>query len=301
MQTLFHLIRRVAKSDATVLIQGESGTGKELIATTIHGLSARRNAPFIKVNCAALPEGLLESELFGHEKGAFTGAIREKPGRFELADKGTIFLDEVGEVSPPIQVKLLRVLQERAFERVGGTRTIRVDVRIIAASNRDLQKAMQEGKFRDDFFYRLDVIPITVPPLRERKEDIPYLVFSILQRLAAKTGCLAPKVRSATMRCLQAYDWPGNVRELENVLEFAVTQSAGATIQPAHLRLRLGSSGESPHNLTLATLLEERERQAIRMALGRCGGDLSPTARVLGIGRTTLWRKMKRYGLLEEA
>jgi len=300
MQTLFQLIRRVAKSDATVLIQGESGTGKELIASTVHGLGPRRNGPLIKVNCAALPEGLLESELFGHEKGSFTGAIREKPGRFELADKGTIFLDEVGEVSPAVQVKLLRVLQERAFERVGGTRTIRVDVRIIAATNRDLQKALQEGRFRDDLFYRLNVIPITVPPLRERKEDIPHLVAFIVQRLATKGGWPPPTVRPAAMRCLLAYDWPGNIRELENVLEFALTQSGGRTIQPADLRLRLAPTRETPEDLTLVTLLEERERQAIRTALGRCGGDLSPTAKVLGIGRTTLWRKMKRYGLFND-
>jgi PAS domain S-box-containing protein len=297
MQEIFELIELVAKSDVTVLIQGESGTGKELIASTIRALSHRRGGPFIKVSCAALPEGLLESELFGHVKGAFTGAIRDKPGRFELADKGTIFLDEVGTMNPSIQVKLLRVLQEREFERVGGTKTIKVDVRVMAASNQDLQKAVQDGRFREDLFYRLNVIPILVPPLREHKEDIPLLVNTILQRLTAKTQWKPLKVSLEALILLIEQDWPGNVRELENAIEYAVVRTAGDTILPQSLPSWIKGKGERAHGLRvrLMDVIGDTEREEIIKKIAECQGKVSDAAKALGVGRTTLWRKMKRY------
>ncbi|MBI4382264.1 MAG: sigma 54-interacting transcriptional regulator [candidate division NC10 bacterium] len=297
MQEIFELIELVAKSDVTVLIQGESGTGKELIASTIRALSHRRGGPFIRVSCAALPEGLLESELFGHVKGAFTGAIRDKPGRFELADKGTIFLDEVGTMNLSIQVKLLRVLQEREFERVGGTKTTKVDVRVIAASNQNLQKAVQEGRFREDLFYRLNVIPIMVPPLREHKEDIPLLVNTILHRLTAKAQGEPLKVSLEAMNLLIEHDWPGNVRELENAIEYAVVRMAGDTILPQSLPSWIKGKGERPHGLgqLLVNVIGEREREEIIKKVAECQGKVSDAAKALGVGRTTLWRKMKRY------
>jgi transcriptional regulator with PAS, ATPase and Fis domain len=297
MQEIFELIELVAKSDVTVLIQGESGTGKELVASTIRALSHRRGGPFIRVSCAALPEGLLESELFGHVKGAFTGAIRDRPGRFELADKGTIFLDEVGTMNPSIQVKLLRVLQEREFERVGGTKTIKIDVRVIAASNQDLQKAVQEGRFREDLFYRLNVIPIMVPPLREHKEDIPLLVNTILQRLTAKAQWKSLKVSLEAMNLLIEYDWPGNVRELENGIEYAVLRTAGDTILPQSLPPWIKGKGERAHGLRqlLVNIIGETEREEIIKKIAEYQGKVSDAAKALGVGRTTLWRKMKRY------
>ncbi len=294
MQEIFDLVQMVAKSDVTVLLQGESGTGKELIASTIHALGQRKDAPFIKVSCAALPESLLESELFGHVRGAFTGAIKDKPGRFELADKGTFFLDEVGEMSPPIQVKLLGVLQDRKFERVGGTRTIKVDVRVIAASNRDLQKAVQEGRFREDLFYRLNVIPIMISPLRGRKEDIPLLVSFILERLTPKTQRKTWKISPEAMNLLMEYNWPGNVRELENALEFALVRKTGDTLLPQCLPPWI-NRGEQKACGFLKDITEEREREEIAKKLTECRGRVSNVARVLGVGRTTLWRKMKRY------
>ncbi len=222
MQEVFRLIQRVANSSATVLIQGESGTGKEMVARAIHRNSGRANRPFVAVSCAALPETLLENELFGHEKNAFTGATSQQPGRFELADKGTLFLDEIGDVPPGIQVKLLRVLQERAFERLGGTKTIRVDVRLIAATNRDLRKLVQEGRFREDLYYRLEVVQIYLPPLRERKEDIPLLVEHFLKRYNEENDRRIQGVTPEAMEMLMGYDWPGNVRQLENVIQRAV-------------------------------------------------------------------------------
>lgn len=296
MQEIFDLVEVVAKSDVTVLLQGESGTGKELIASTIRALSHRRGGPFIRVSCAALPESLLESELFGHVRGAFTGAIKDKPGRFELADKGTIFLDEVGMMSPSIQVKLLRVLQEWEFERVGGTRTIKVDVRVIAASNQDLQKAVQEGRFREDLFYRLNVVPIMLPPLRERKEDIPLLVSSILERLTAKAQWKALKLSPEAMNLLIEYDWPGNVRELENALEYAVVRTAGDTLLPQSLPPWIkGRSERADRPQFLVNIMGEREREEIIKKVAECQGKVSDAAKALGVGRTTLWRKMKRY------
>lgn len=297
MQEIFELVQVVAHSEVTVLIGGESGTGKELIASTIHALGHRKDGPFIKVSCAALPETLLETELFGHVRGAFTGAIKDKPGRFELADRGTIFLDEAGEMSPSIQVKLLRVLQDREFERVGGTRTVKVDVRIIAASNRDLQKAVQEGRFREDLFYRLNVVPIMVPPLRERKEDIPLLVGSVLERLAAKAQSKTVKVSPEAMDLLMEYNWPGNVRELENALEFALLRKTGDTLLPQSLPPWTKISDTRSHGL-LRDVTKEREREEIVRKLAQCQGKVSDVAKALGVGRTTLWRKMKYYQIL---
>jgi PAS domain S-box-containing protein len=297
MQEMFDLVEVVAKSDVTVLIQGESGTGKELIASTIHALGHRMQGPFIKVSCAALPESLLESELFGHVRGAFTGAIKDKPGRFELADKGTILLDEVAEMSPSIQVKLLRVLQDREFERVGGTRTVKVDVRILAASNRDLQKAVQEGRFREDLFYRLNVIPIMVPPLRGRKEDIPLLVSGVLERLLTKTQWRTLKVSPEALNFLIEYDWPGNVRELENALEFALVRQTGDTLLPQSLPPWIKRGEQRAHGF-LKEIAEERERDEIVKKLTQCQGKVSAVAKALGVGRTTLWRKMKNYQIL---
>jgi len=300
MQEVFNLIQVVAKSDVTVLIQGESGTGKALLASTIHGLSHRKEGPFITVSCATLPESLLESELFGHVKGAFTGAIKDKLGRFELADKGTIFLDEVGEISPSIQVKLLRVLQERQFERVGGSRTLSVDVRVIAATNRDLPRAVQEGRFREDLFYRLHVVPITVPPLRERKEDIPPLVNHTFQKLAAKMQSESLGVSSEAMDVLMVHDWPGNVRELENALQFALVRTGGDTISPQSLPswIARGSERAERPGKPLTKIVEEREREEIVRRLVQSQGKLSDVAKALGIARTTLWRKRKRHQLL---
>ena len=300
MQEMFELIQVVAKSDITVLIQGESGTGKELIASTIHGLCHRAGGPFIKVSCAALPESLLESELFGHVRGAFTGAFKDRPGRFELAHGGTIFLDEVAEMSPSIQVKLLRVLQEREFERVGGIRTIKVDVRVIAATNRDLQKAIPEGRFREDLFYRLNVVPIMIPPLRERKEDIPLLVNSILDRVARHMQGKTVKVSPEAMNLLTEYNWPGNVRELENALEFALVRNVGDTLLLPSLPpwIRRGEQKAASLAEPLKDVVREKEREEILRKLAHCQGKVSAVAKALGVGRTTLWRKMKEYQIL---
>jgi len=297
MQEIYNLVQLVAKSDVTVLIQGESGTGKALVASTIHTLSHRASGPFITVSCGTLPASLLESELFGHVRGAFTGAIKDKPGRFELADRGTIFLDEVGEMDPSLQVKLLRVLQEREFERVGGTRTVKVDVRVIAASNRDLHKALQDGSFREDLFYRLNVVPIIVPPLRERKEDIPLLVTAFLEKLAAQTQRKRLMVSPGAMRLLIEYDWPGNVRELENALEFASVGTDGDSLVAQSLPLSITGRGQGADyaRRPLVQIVAEREREEIVRKLVECEGKVSNVAKTLGIGRTTLWRKMKRY------
>ena len=297
MQEIYNLVQLVAKSDVTVLIQGESGTGKALVASTIHTLSHRASGPFITVSCGTLPASLLESELFGHVRGAFTGAIKDKPGRFELADRGTIFLDEVGEMDPSLQVKLLRVLQEREFERVGGTRTVKVDLRVIAASNRDLHKALQDGSFREDLFYRLNVVPIIVPPLRERKEDIPLLVTAILEKLAAQTQRKRLMVSPGAMRLLIEYDWPGNVRELENALEFAWVRTDGDSLVAQSLPLSITGRGQGADyaRRPLVQIVAEREREEIVRKLVECEGKVSNVAKTLGIGRTTLWRKMKLY------
>jgi len=295
------LIERVAPTEATVLITGESGTGKEVAAVAIHQLSNRREGPFVVVNCAALPEQLLESELFGYERGAFTGAATRKPGRFELADKGTIFLDEIGEMSPAMQAKLLRVLQNQTFERVGGTKTLRVDTRIIAATNRDLSKLVKSGGFREDLYYRLNVIQIHLPPLRERKEDIPLLVEHFINKFRSlyPTG---GEITDEALELLCRYDWPGNIRELQNVIERALILSQGDPITPAHLPKELLQSGSGRAKLKIeipdeGISLEEVEKELIREALKKAGGNQTKAAALLGITRATLLYRMQKYNL----
>ncbi|OPX22289.1 MAG: hypothetical protein B1H02_06360 [Candidatus Latescibacteria bacterium 4484_107] len=299
MQELYDLLENVAESDSTVLIQGESGTGKELVARAIHYNGPRKDHPFLGVNCAALPEPLLESELFGHEKGAFTGAIRQKPGRFERADGGTLFLDEVAEMSPVLQAKLLRVLDQRSFERVGGTETIRTDVRIIAATNRNLMQAVENGTFRQDLFYRLNVVSIVLPPLSERREDILLLVDHFIRTFNAKTDKAIRGVSREAMRALMDYAWPGNVRELENAIEHAFVQCAGGMLSVEHLPRNL----RPEHAMVDAVLdrkdpLLQNEKALLQRVLQNVEGHRGKAAETLGISRPTLWRKMKKHGLL---
>jgi two-component system NtrC family response regulator len=300
MQEVLGLVRRVAPSDATVLIRGESGTGKELIARAIHYHSARAGGSLVSLNCAALPEHLLESELFGHERGAFTGAVAQRKGRFELAQGGSIFLDEIGDLSPALQVKLLRILQERQFERVGGTKTLTVDVRVLAATHRDLERALREGTFREDLYYRLNVVTIQIPPLRERREDIPPLLDHFLKKFAEKNRRDVTGLTAAARDALMKYDYPGNVRELENLVERAVLLCRGRVIDlpdlPATLRPgeRAGAEAE-PRNLP--EVLAGIERQAIRAALERCHAVQTQAAAELGISERVLRYKMKKYGL----
>ncbi|MGQ9630848.1 MAG: sigma-54 interaction domain-containing protein [bacterium] len=295
MQEIYKLIDRVASFSTTVLLLGESGTGKELVAHAIHNRSPRRDKPFVCVNCAALAENLLESELFGHEKGAFTGAISRKIGKFEAADGGTIFLDEIGELSPALQAKLLRVLQERAFERVGGNKTIEVDVRVIAATNKDLERAVAERAFREDLYYRINVIPIKLPPLREHKEDIPLLVEYFLDKYSRETNKVVERVSPEAMKLLMEHDWQGNVRELANVIERAVVLSNGSEILPEHLPMRPKS--ESPKEIKVGLHLEEAQnafrRQYITETLLHTGGNQSEASRILGIQRTYLSRLIR--------
>ena len=311
MQELRQLIRKVARTQATVLIQGESGTGKELVARAIYRESPRAHGPFIKVNCAAIPENLIESEFFGHEKGAFTGAISKREGRFELAHGGTILLDEISEISPSVQAKLLRVLQEREFERVGGTRTIKVDVRVIATTNRNLEQSVERKEFRQDLFFRLNVVPIHLPPLRERRSDIIPLAEEFMRRFSRKHGVHVKGFSDAALAALQAHSWPGNVRELQNVVERAVILCGDdGLLEPAHLGLStpvlLSSEAAGPaaqpppgaparpgpaadgHFPTLAEL----ERQHILAALERCKGNRTHAARILGISIRTLRNKL---------
>ncbi|NOZ57901.1 MAG: sigma-54-dependent Fis family transcriptional regulator [Calditrichaeota bacterium] len=314
MRDVFDAVRRVAETDVTVLLQGESGTGKELVARAIHASSKRRNKPFVAVNCAAIPETLLESELFGHEKGAFTGAIARRLGRFEQANGGTLFLDEIGEMSPATQVKILRVLQERRFERVGGTRSVEVDVRIISATNKDLEEEVREGRFRQDLYYRICVYPIHLPPLRERQGDIPILVGHFIQRFNEKMP-RHRQIRSVAhdaMRALEAYDWPGNVRELENVLERSMLNADDGVLRlhnlPPHLQRAFPEGRNSgaaiswkqalAHATEIPTL-EEIEREALKLALKLTKNNVTAAASRLGIGRTTFYRKMRRYGLTD--
>ena len=285
--------RVVAPLDSTVLLLGETGTGKELVARSVHALSPRHSKTFVKLNCAAVPSGLLESELFGHEKGAFTGAVSQKVGRIELADKGTLFLDEIGELPPELQPKLLRVLQDREFERLGGVRTLHVDVRIIAATNRDLQKEVSEKRFREDLFYRLNVFPIELPPLRHRREDIPMLVEHFAAKHAKRMGRPLYTIPEETMAVLKAWNWPGNIRELENMIERMVILSKGRVLAgpPAELR-DMRDSAES--NLT------EMEREHIIRVLRETNGVLSGldgAATRLGVKRTTLQSMLKRFGI----
>jgi len=289
------LVNQVAGSAATVLIQGESGTGKELIANAIHHGSPRRERAFIKVNCAALPETLLESELFGYERGAFTGAVARKEGRFELADGGTLFMDEIGDLSPATQAKLLRVLQEGEFERLGGTRTLKADVRLVAATNADLAARVREKRFREDLFYRLNVITIQIPPLRERREDIPLLAQHFLQRFAAKNAKAIAGFTEEAMDLLQSHAWPGNVRELENVVERAVVLTRSSMISPADLPETLVGSDQAARHLVISigTPLEEVEDRLIEETLRYTKGDKTLAAKLLGIATRTIYRRMK--------
>jgi DNA-binding NtrC family response regulator len=298
MNKVFDVVKRVAPTKASVLITGESGVGKELIANALHNLSPRKDQPFIKVHCAALAETLLESELFGHEKGSFTGAVSRKRGRFELAHGGTIFLDEIGEIDQPTQIKILRVLQEKKFERVGGEETLEVDVRVITATNRDLEKEIAAGRFREDLFYRLNVVRIHVPPLCERKDDIPLMIASFIHEFAEENGKkiegIDPRARSA----LYAYDWPGNVRQLRNCIESAVVLTSGKVITLDDLppSIRSGEEAQSIH-IPVGVTMAEAEKQVILQTLSAQNGNKSKTAEVLDIGRKTLHRKLDEYGL----
>lgn len=294
---MMEVIQQVAPSKASVLVTGESGTGKELVADAIHSLSNRSKGPFIKVNCASLSPTLLESELFGHEKGAFTGAVGQKKGRFELADGGTIFLDEIGEIDQNTQVKILRVLQERSFERVGGEETLHVDVRIVAATNRDLEEEIRKGSFREDLYYRLNVVHISVPPLRERKEDIPLLIASFVKTFNEEDGRSVEGFTPAARKALLAYSWPGNVRELRNTVESCVVMARGKNIDVDDLPPHIVDSapGESV-SVRIGTRLEDAERMIILSTIDHCKGNKTRAAEILGIGRKTLHRKLDEYG-----
>jgi two-component system, NtrC family, response regulator AtoC len=316
---IWRVLDKVADSPTTILITGESGTGKELVATAIHESSSRRDKPFIKINCAAIPETLLESELFGHEKGAFTGAVTSKPGRFELADGGTLFLDEIGEMPRELQVKLLRCLQERELERVGGLRVIRVDVRLIAATNKDLEAEVASGGFRQDLFYRLNVVPIRIPPLRERIEDVDVLVPYFVARFNKRLGRQISEVTPPAMAVLRAYRWPGNIRELENVIERSILLAEGDVLDVAELPPHVRESGEAgtqalreagtaalqaPEAGAAASLKDvvrehtrQIEKRVIQQTLSETGGNVTKAAELLQISRKSLQMKMKEYGL----
>lgn len=296
MRKIFDLVRKVAPTKASVLITGESGVGKELIADAIHNLSPRRDKPLIKVHCAALAESLLESELFGHEKGAFTGAQARKRGRFELADTGSLFLDEIGEINQNVQIKILRVLQERKFERVGGESTIEVDVRFIAATNRDLKVEIAEGRFREDLYYRLNVVNIHVPPLRERREDIPLLAATFLHEFSQENGKQVEGFDPRSRQALYAYDWPGNVRELRNCIESAVVMASGKFVTIDDLPPGPRSAQEKKEiHLPAFCSIEEAEKIIIAETLAMLGGNKTKTAEVLKIGRKTLYQKIEEY------
>lgn len=315
MRVVVEFVNKVADSDSTVLITGESGTGKEVLARTLHAQSRRRQGPLIPINCGAIPEALLESELFGHERGAFSGAQQSRPGRFELAHGGTLFLDEIGEMPPALQVKLLRAVQERCFERVGGTRSIKVDVRIVAATNQDLEAAVRDGRFRKDLYYRLNVIPVVVPPLRERREDVPVLVHHFVARFNRRTASSITGIESDAMDALIRHEWPGNVRELENLIERLVVLKRSGAIELADLPEMLSaarSAGEarsaievrpsaqtslSREGINLMLELEQYENQLIMEAMVRANGITSKAARLLHLNRTTLVEKLKRKKL----
>ena len=298
MQEVLSLVRRVAPSDATVLIRGESGTGKELIAKAIHYASPRASGLLVKVNCAALPETLIESELFGHEKGAFTGAVSARKGRFELADGGSLFLDEIGDLPAPVQVKLLRVLQERELERVGSSRPIAVNVRLLAATHRNLEALVREGRFRDDLYYRINVVTITLPPLRERREDLPLFIDHFLRTFAAKNGKTIRGLSREARETLLRYDYPGNVRELENLIERAVVLTRDEVIGLADLPLTLAEPAPEPEaGVGLIAAVEGLERRMIREALAQANGTQTRAAELLGISERVLRYKLKKYGL----
>jgi DNA-binding NtrC family response regulator len=295
MQVVYRLIEDVASADATVLIQGESGTGKELVARAIHDRSLRKDKPFVVINCSGYPSTLLESELFGHEKGAFTGAVRRKIGRFERADGGTVFLDEIGEISPTAQIKLLRVLQSQKFERLGGENSIAVDVRILAATNRNLKQEVQAGNFREDLYYRLNVIPIQMPPLQRRGNDIPLLANHFLKRFAAEQAKPIDRFSSEAMRILMRYPWPGNVRELENSVEHAVVLAKQQVIEPGDLPADLTEPLEDLRLRELQQTITHNEEQLIRSVLEESGWNKTTAASRLGISRSTLYEKLKKY------
>ena len=299
MEQVFSYIETVADSPATVLVTGESGTGKELVARSLHYNSSRRNGPFIRLNCAALPKDLMESELFGHEKGAFTGAIKQTRGRFEMADGGTLLLDEISEIDPSLQAKLLRVLQEREFERVGSTQTIKVNVRIVATTNRDLQKEVDEGNFRQDLYYRLNVIEVEMPPLRDRLEDVPALVRAFIDRYNEENGKSITGVDEEALELVMRYDWPGNVRELENYIERAVVVAAGTVLTVADFPRKLtagpGSAG-GDEGLQVGLTVHEMERRLIMKTLEAFTGNRTEAAAQLGISTRTLRNKLHEYG-----
>jgi DNA-binding NtrC family response regulator len=303
MQEVLATVERVAPTNSTVLLGGESGVGKDLVARAIHEKSRRASGPFVKINSTAIPESLLESELFGYERGAFTGATTSKPGKFELADKGTLFLDEIGDVPPATQVKLLRVLQEREFERLGGTRTVKVDVRLLAATNRDLRAALEQGTFREDLYYRLNVVPIDIAPLRERKEDIPDLANLFLARFTKESGRDIRGIKPAAMQMLLVHYWPGNVRELQNVIERACALAAGPELDTGDIQLdlprnRAAAGGDRflPEGMTL----DQWEDEMIREALKRASGNKSQAARLLGLSRNALRYRLSKIGIEDE-
>jgi two-component system, NtrC family, response regulator PilR len=305
MQEIFALIERVAKTTSTVLLQGESGTGKELIARAVHYASSRAGQRFLSINCGALPENLLESELFGHERGAFTGAVREKKGLFQEADHGTLFLDEIGEMAPSMQVKLLRALQEKTVRKVGGNREESIDVRIIAATNRELSSLVERGEFREDLYYRINVIPVGLPPLRQRREDIPLLADFFLKKCARGMGLPEKRISAGAMRFLESYDWPGNVRELENVIERALALSAGETLTEEDVPAQLLSRTKQPtagiylpaEGLELETFLDQIRRQLMAEALERTNGVQTQAAEVLGVTFRSFRYYAKKLGL----
>ncbi len=304
MKQVLDRVEQAAHSDSTVFIHGESGTGKELVARALHRASPRAEGPFVKVNCSALAESLLESELFGHEKGAFTSAHKRRLGRFELADGGTIFLDEIGDISPAIQLKLLRVLQEHEFERVGGEETLSTDVRVVTATNRDLRQAVEDGDFREDLFYRLHIIPIELPPLRRRRDDIELLVQHFIDKLGSRTRSSATEVDPEVLEVLKSHSWPGNVRELENVIEHALVFAGGDTITIDELPPMLGGGEGQPEvglsaveQSSLPEVLEEIEQELIEEAFERAGGVKAETARLLGIKPSALYYKLEKYDI----
>jgi DNA-binding NtrC family response regulator len=310
MQEVFKILDKVADTPSTVLITGESGTGKELVATALHAGSSRRTKPFIRINCAAIPKDLMESELFGYERGAFTGAVTSKPGRFELADDGTLFLDEIAEIPPEMQVKLLRALQESEFERVGGIKTLKVDVRLIAATNRDLKKEVAEGRFREDLFYRLNVVPIALPPLRDRTDDIPALVRHFVDKYNKRLNKKVQGIEPDALEVLQEYDWPGNIRELENLMERMLLFAEGPVLLASDLPeplktvdtvklpvLAAGPAGDASMKEIVRQAAAELERDLIGRALEETGGNVTQAAKKLKISRKSLQIKMKEFGL----
>jgi DNA-binding NtrC family response regulator len=300
MQAVLALVERVAPTNSTVLIGGESGVGKDLVARAIHEHSQRANGPFVKINSTAIPETLLESELFGYEKGAFSGATTSKPGKFEVANNGTLFLDEIGDVPAAIQVKLLRVLQDREFERLGGTRTLKVDVRLVAATNRDLRAALEEGTFREDLYYRLNVVAIDIPPLREHREDIPALAQFFLEKFARESGKPVHNITPAAMKMLMDFHWPGNVRELQNVIERAITLSASSTLDVADIHIdnaRRAHIESGSAVLPEGMSMEQWEEELLREALKRANGNKSQAARALGLSRNALRYRLSKMGV----